>query len=139
MAKPRAPADPTTCSFRIASPCGRVFRVPWLNVREDYLRFLRKEDGLTRTQALAQMAPDDVTAWFYEQFDWSDVDRMGVIAQPANAAQVREALNLMRSSQQPSDRAVLEPDGPLVAAQRAKRLDKALPAAPAVRSRRPRL
>ena len=95
--------DPATQTFRVASPCGRVYEVPWSQVREDYLAYLIKEDGLSREQALARVTRGDVDSWFYEQFDWSDVERYGTCVQQADAAQIRAALNAVRADTSPGN------------------------------------
>lgn len=94
-------ADPIV----VTSPCGRVWHVPLLKVREDYARFLVEADGLSMEAAMEKSTPKFAPTWFAEQYIWTEVERDGVLAREADAAQVTAALNFLRnnSSSGPAD------------------------------------
>jgi hypothetical protein len=83
-------------TYRVQSPCGRVWDVPMRCVMNDYVRFLVDNDGVTRQQALADMEVQWVESWFHEQYDWQDVERDGKLVQQPTANQIKQALDLMR-------------------------------------------
>lgn len=103
-------ADPK--AFRIESPCGRVWEVPIAAVREDYARYLVDADGITLDEAKARVEEwVSVSFWFYQQFDWDDVERCGKLVQEASAEQVRAALDRRRNSEDPANFAQEVPHG----------------------------
>lgn len=119
--------DWSTHVFRLESPCGRVYVVPLLAVRDDYVDFLVKEDGLTPEQAMGQVSLSDVKCWFQEQFNWDDVDAMGQCIKQPTAAQIQYALDTVRRHAHPSNLSKFEERAELVAARDARQLDQAAP------------
>lgn len=125
-----------TCAFRIVSPCGREYEVPMSKVRDDYAKFLVDNDGLSYEEAIAQMEPSYVFSWFYDQFDWSDVEHYGTCVKEASPAKIKEALDAMRSGSHPSTTATLREIPEEVAGLRAKKLEETLPKAKGAKSPR---
>lgn len=93
--------------FIVRSPCGRTYEVPLRKVLNDYVDFRLQADGDSRAKVISEISPSDVEVWFYEQYNWQDVERDGKIVGHPTAAQVEEALNLMRGSEDPSNVAEL--------------------------------
>lgn len=83
-------------AFIVTSPCGRAWEVPIEAVREDYAQFLCQVDGISLDEANAQVQAEEVAFWFYEQFQWSDIDRTGKLVKDASPETVKLALDLMR-------------------------------------------
>ena len=96
-----APADlDAVRGFEAPSPCGRTWFVPLSAVREDYAQFLVDADGVSYEEArqkIEEYGEDTLTTWFYEQFDWSDVERYGTLTGAPSMQQVIAALNLYRT------------------------------------------
>ncbi len=81
----------------VNSPCGRVWHVPILKVREDYARFLVDADGVTMEAAMEKSTPEFAGTWFAEQYIWAEVERDGVLVRDADAEQIKEALDFLRA------------------------------------------
>jgi hypothetical protein len=83
----------------VKSACGRQWFVSWSTVWKDYMEFLKDYDGLTRKEARAKANEnlDFIETWFYEQFNWDDVERLGVLVTVPTEKQIKAALDFYRS------------------------------------------
>ena len=125
--------------FRVKSPCGRAYEVPMLKVRDDYVQFLMDQDGLSRKEALQKFEFSDLESWFYEQFNWDDIERHGKLIKNPSPKQIKEALDHMRNGS-PSNDCMLVAQPEVLAQKRAKKLDRALADQPVAPSRqKPRM
>lgn len=89
----------TEKGYEVKSPCGRAWFVPHSAIVQDYADFLVQADGLSENDALAKSREDcDIECWFCEQFNWSDVRRMGVLIKEASAKDIERALNFVQSN-----------------------------------------
>lgn len=85
--------------FEIKSPCGRVWFVSHAAVMADYIEYVKQADGLTKAEATAYAKDNcDVECWFAEQFDWSDVKRLGTLVKEASADDIERALNFLQNN-----------------------------------------
>ena len=122
-----------TEGFEMKSECGRVYRISLQAVFDDYAKFLVDNDGISREEAEAKIELGDVESWFYDQFAWSDVDKVGECIQEASAENIKRALNRVRGQSIDDSTKVVFADK--LAAINAEALEQGLPQAPA---RRPR-
>lgn len=84
--------------FEVHSPCGRAWFVPKTAVRDDYVSFLMQADKLSEADAKAKAdEAGDLDFWFYEQFDWSDVQRVGTLIKEASPDDITTALDFLRA------------------------------------------
>jgi len=68
---------PNEKGWIIKGACGRVWFLPYSAVVQDYKNFLIESDNLTEDEADQQIANEDISFWFYEQYIWSEVERDG--------------------------------------------------------------
>lgn len=95
-----------TKAFRVKSVCGREYKVPVTGVVDDYANYLMGEDKLSREEAEAKMTDSDVKSWFFEQFDWREVERYGELVKEASAKDITRALNIVREGLTPAGAAM---------------------------------
>jgi hypothetical protein len=72
--KPKPPWN----AVRIDAGNGIVWLVSRQAIEDDYATFLMGADKITLGHATEKVRSVDVEFWFNEQFDWSDVQRLGV-------------------------------------------------------------
>lgn len=97
-------------------------------------------DGVTRAQALKQCDRETLEVWFFEQFNWSDVERYGSVVKQPSPRQIQEALNLMRGNDSPGEFAKLRVLPEKVAEQKVQHLEQVLDTgAPLQRKAKPRM
>ena len=60
-------------------------------MHDDYTEFL-KQDG----RAEEEIVPSYIEPWFCEQFDWGDVERLGVLVKQPSEEDVKRALDFYR-------------------------------------------
>ena len=120
-------ADLTTHAFHIGSPCGRIFLLPMVSVRDDYADFLMKADHLSYEEALTNITPSAVEDWFFSQFDWDDIDRLGTCIHSPSPQQILDALNTVRREKSPGNSARMQPMPEKIAERRAEALSAQMP------------
>ena len=98
-----------THAFTVPSPCGRAWEVPMRKVFQDYLRYRKEADNEGSAIVEEGLTVDDLTSWFYDQYSWDDVERDGRQVRQPTPRQIQDALDLMRSRNDPSREATLAP------------------------------
>lgn len=84
--------------FQIDSACGRSWFVPLQLVRLDYIKNHVGAE-MTVSQALEESnEPGVLNDWFGEQFEWEDVERVGIQTRSPDEAEIKEALDEYRDS-----------------------------------------
>ncbi len=89
-----------TKAFRLKSSCGREYLVPVSRVAKDCVDYLVEKESLTRKKAQAAVTDLDIHDWF-SNFTWEDVEKYGTLVKEASPADIRRALNAVRSELDP--------------------------------------
>lgn len=90
--KPR----PTSPGFTVVGSCGRTWFVPLQRVKHDYAQTIEQLDECNSAVAMQKVnkMPDaQLETWFREQFNWSDVVRLGVLIGLPTEKQLLAALD----------------------------------------------
>ena len=87
-----------TKQYRVEGACGREWVVPLQAVMNDYIHFLETNDNITRKEAIRRTDINDITSWFHEQFNWSDVEKYGKMVKEASQKTIEDALNIYRGN-----------------------------------------
>lgn len=80
--------------YRIIGQCGREWFVPISMVAADYAGFRVQIDGMSPADAVieAERQAEFMPTWFYEQWEWEDVDAMAFKVNTTGKYKTKKAL-----------------------------------------------